>query len=292
MNFCHICGLKLTLGNENFCPKCGTNLQQKIATVGSGKMTDNNQLVDIQHTGGDVIGTGFSGSGNITAKDTKGNIIYFHIDNVSSEQLRNIITSSTTLDVSESYKTADNTKNIRELHNVTETKQQTGQVLEEINKVEKGQGREIQEIKVGELQISKNELLLKEHILKGNEYYYKREYEKAIECYDKVLEIDPKYAYAWNNKCLALDNLGKHNEAIKCYDKVLEIDPKDAYAWNNKGNALYNLGKHNEAIECYDKVLEIDPKDDKALANRNLALKLLGRQPGGGKKSGWKRFFK
>ena len=61
---------------------------------------------------------------------------------------------------------------------------------------------------MGDLQISKEELLLKEYILKGNEFYYKKKYEKSIECYDKALEIDPKNATAWNNKGLALDNLG------------------------------------------------------------------------------------
>jgi len=34
--------------------------------------------------------------------------------------------------------------------------------------------------------------LFKELGLKGNEHFYKKEYEKAIECYDKALEIDPK----------------------------------------------------------------------------------------------------
>src|SRR5215831_8359714 len=255
MTFCHNCGTKLTLGNENFCPRCGTNLQQNKTTV-----DNHNQSIGVQHTAGDVIGAGISGSGNIIGKDTKGNIFYFNIQSISSEQLKTIITSSTalssqtTLDISEPYKTT------RELHKVTETKQQTAQVLEEINKVEKEEGREIQEIKVGEIQISKNELLLKELLLKGNEFYYNKEYDKAIECYDKILEIDSKYIDAWYNKGLSFDNLEKYYEAIECYDKILEIDPKDAGTWDRKASSLGFLGKHNEAIECYDKVLEIDPK--------------------------------
>ena len=93
--------------------------------------------------GGDVFGTGISGSGNITAKDTKGNIFYFNIGGISPEQFKNIITSSTTLDTSQSLST-DNT-NVKNLQEVTETKQQTGQVLEEINRIEREEGREIQE---------------------------------------------------------------------------------------------------------------------------------------------------
>src|SRR5215469_4197781 len=165
MTFCHECGRELTLGDENFCPRCGTNLQQSKTTI-----DNHNQSIGVQRTTGDVIGAGISGIGNITAKDTKGNIFYFNIQSVSSEQLKTIMAFSTTLDASQSHIQADNTN---ELNNVIETKQQTGQVLEEIKKVEEEKGTQIQEIKVGEVQIPKNELLLKELILKGNEYYYK-----------------------------------------------------------------------------------------------------------------------
>jgi tetratricopeptide (TPR) repeat protein len=57
------------------------------------------------------------------------------------------------------------------------------------------------------MQISKNELSLKEIILKGNEHYYNKEYKEAMECYDKALGIDPNDASAWYNKGLALNKL-------------------------------------------------------------------------------------
>ena len=50
---------------------------------------------------------------------------------------------------------------------------------------------------------------------------------------DKALEINPRYAEAWNNKGLTLDELGKHQEAMKCYNKALEINPRDEMAWLN-----------------------------------------------------------
>src|SRR6478735_8368664 len=102
MGFCHQCGYPLTLGIEKFCPRCGTDLQQKTAAIVGRMINNNTNSIGIQHTGGDVFGSGISGSGNITAKDTKGNIFYFSIGSISSEQLKNIITSSTTLDTSQS----------------------------------------------------------------------------------------------------------------------------------------------------------------------------------------------
>ena len=73
----------------------------------------------------------------------------------------------------------------------------------------------------------------------------------------KLLQSNPNYASALNNKGLALYNLGKYEQAIECYDKALEVDRNYVLAWYNKGNALGNLGKPEEAIECYDKALQI-----------------------------------
>ena len=75
------------------------------------------------------------------------------------------------------------------------------------------------------MQISTKELSLKEIILKGNEHTYKEEYNDAISCYDKAIKIDPNFSQAWNNKGLALYDLGRYEEAIECFDKALELDP-------------------------------------------------------------------
>ena len=62
------------------------------------------------------------------------------------------------------------------------------------------------------------------------------------------------------NKGIALTKQGKLNEAIECYDKVIEINPEDEKAWNNKGITLAEQEKFNKAIECYNKVIEINPE--------------------------------
>jgi len=45
----------------------------------------------------------------------------------------------------------------------------------------------------------------------------------------------------------------KYEKAIECYDKVLKINPNDTEAWNNKGNALNKLGRYKEAVESKGK---------------------------------------
>ena len=106
---------------------------------------------------------------------------------------------------------------------------------------------------------------------------YNREYGKAVECYDKGLEIDPTSAAAWNNKGSSLNSLSRFEEALICYNKALEIDPRYAFAWNNKGNSLHRLGRFEEALICRDKALEIAPRDAVAWTNKGSSLHSLGR---------------
>jgi serine/threonine protein kinase len=104
------------------------------------------------------------------------------------------------------------------------------------------------------------------------------QYDEAIRCYDKALEIDPRYAAAWGNKGTSLNCLGLYDEAIRCHEKALEIDGLFATAWINKGNSLNSLGRYDEAVRCSEKALEIDPRLAEAWGNKALAEESLGRR--------------
>ena len=77
--------------------------------------------------------------------------------------------------------------------------------------------------------------------------------EDAINYYNDQLKTNPYSTTFLVNKSLALINLGRCEEAIECCEKVLEIDPKDIAALISKGNALGYLGKPEEALSCFKK---------------------------------------
>jgi len=56
----------------------------------------------------------------------------------------------------------------------------------------------------------------------GYLWYEKKDYQKAIECYDKAIEIDPDLAPAYLFKGLMLSALGKYQKAIECFDEAIE----------------------------------------------------------------------
>jgi tetratricopeptide (TPR) repeat protein len=268
LQFCHQCGYNLQLGFEKFCPKCGFNLHN----VRTGK---NDKSINVTHTNvGDIFDDYFKDNKNIIAKDTKGNVFNFKINSISRDQLKIIVYSSTTLDPTSSFREYANT-NIKNLNEIMETKRQTNQVLDEINKIEKEEGRQIQEIKIGDLQISKNYISLKEYLLQGNERYYIQDYDEAIKWYDKAINLDINNSEAWFDKGCALGQQKKYNEAIECYDKALAIKPDYVDALNNKGWTLSKMKKYNEAIECYDNAFTINSDKELALNNNGTKLHLL-----------------
>jgi tetratricopeptide (TPR) repeat protein len=42
-----------------------------------------------------------------------------------------------------------------------------------------------------------------------------------------------------------------YNEALECYNKALDINPRYAEAWYNKGNVYSIMEKYDEASKCF-----------------------------------------
>ncbi|MCD4782460.1 MAG: tetratricopeptide repeat protein [Candidatus Eremiobacteraeota bacterium] len=103
------------------------------------------------------------------------------------------------------------------------------------------------------------------------------QHEKAIECYEKALKIKPDFHEALYNMGRAYWKLGKHEKAIECYEKALKIKPDYHEALYNMGNAYWKLGKHEKAIECYEKALKIKPDSHEALSNMGITYGKLGQ---------------
>lgn len=86
----------------------------------------------------------------------------------------------------------------------------------------------------------------------GNAFLSMKKYEKAIEFYDKAINLNPKSKEALNNKGTALYYLGRYNLALKHFDEVINIDPYSKNARQNKAMALAGMGKLGEGMNYYE----------------------------------------
>jgi len=113
----------------------------------------------------------------------------------------------------------------------------------------------------------------------GNAYY---DYEKltgdksaaskAVESYQKALELDPKRVSVRVDMATKYFSMGQVETATAEAQKAIETDPKFANAYFNLGVFLNAQGKNNEAIAAYEKYLELEPKGEGA----DLAKERIG----------------
>lgn len=123
---------------------------------------------------------------------------------------------------------------------------------------------------------------------KASSFLEIKNYEKAIEVYNKILEFfaDQEISSKMNVddeqksriqllKGFCLSKLSKYEYAISCYDIALKYSPLDEEVMYWKGLALQDLGEHKEALEIYERLCEIDSENIEALIEKGWCLLYL-----------------
>jgi tetratricopeptide (TPR) repeat protein len=147
-----------------------------------------------------------------------------------------------------------------------------------------------------EQELSKKKTAL-DHFDRATLYYYRGNYELALNEIEKAMEIDKTAEYL-NLKGLILAELGRYDDSKNTYLAALELEPdyselhnnlgllflkmkkldeavlsfeesvkknvNNALAYVNLGKALLELEKFDDALKAYNQALEIDPANPEA----------------------------
>jgi tetratricopeptide (TPR) repeat protein len=105
----------------------------------------------------------------------------------------------------------------------------------------------------------------------------KKEWQKSLDAFTKVLEIVPHDAETISNLAVVQQELGMIIEAKESCIKALDINPNLAQAHYNLGRALYKLESMTEAEESYRKAIMLNPNYADAYCNLGSTLEALGR---------------
>jgi tetratricopeptide (TPR) repeat protein len=81
-------------------------------------------------------------------------------------------------------------------------------------------------------------------------------------------------AAGWVHEGQRLQQQNQLDRALQSYDKALQVDPKNAAAWAGKARTLATLGERDQAVKCLDEALAIDANDgqNKALRARLVQI--------------------
>ena len=147
-----------------------------------------------------------------------------------------------------------------------------------------------------EQELNKKKVAL-DHFDRATLYFYRGNYELALNEIDRALEIDKTAEYL-NVKGLVLAELGKYDDSKKTYLEAIKIEPEfselhnnlgllylrmknvneaalsfeesvkknvnNVGAYVNLGRALIELERYDEALKAYNRALQIDPSNQEA----------------------------
>lgn len=102
--------------------------------------------------------------------------------------------------------------------------------------------------------------------------------EERLKNYQKAYEENPKNLDVTINLANAYDELKDFDKAIEFYNKAIEIDKTCALAFNNRGYSYFNKKEYENALQDYDKAILLNPKLQIAKDNRTQLLEVIAEK--------------
>ncbi len=103
-------------------------------------------------------------------------------------------------------------------------------------------------------------------------YYYreKQDYDRAIELFEKALEIDPENGDAHNFYGVMLFRMGNYDDALEHFQTAIKFNPLNAQSLTNMGALEFSRGNIENARKYFEEAIDSTP--EYAKAHFNLAL--------------------
>lgn len=94
----------------------------------------------------------------------------------------------------------------------------------------------------------------------GNKAFDADQFQKAIQAYNKALELAPKNANVWTDLGVMYRRSGNPEEAVKAFDRAIAVDPKHEVSRFNKGVVLlHDMNDTAAAITTWEGLIAVNP---------------------------------
>ena len=93
----------------------------------------------------------------------------------------------------------------------------------------------------------------------GNSAFNLRDFDRAVLCYSKGLELDPNHAILYSNRAAAYIEKHRYDEALVDSEKSISINPAYIKAYHRKATCLVELGRAQDALDVVQVALSLDP---------------------------------
>ena len=93
----------------------------------------------------------------------------------------------------------------------------------------------------------------------GSNLVNNQKLDEAIALFSQVIDLDPKWAEAWNKRATVLFLVGEFHKSQDDIDKVLELESRHFGALAGQGLVNIHLKNYEKAINSYERAKKINP---------------------------------
>ena len=111
---------------------------------------------------------------------------------------------------------------------------------------------------------------------RGSVYYYKKEFDRAINDFSRSIAIDDTDPGAFHNRGCAYMMKGQYYQAIEDISRSIMLDPRDPRVYCSRGSAYAQTGQLLKAAEDFRKAKSM-ATDPAVIQKADQALKELGQ---------------
>jgi protein O-mannosyl-transferase len=112
----------------------------------------------------------------------------------------------------------------------------------------------------------------------ANAYRGEKNYDKAVEYFNKSIEIRP-HPKTYSNLGATYRRMGNSALAIDAYRRALELDPENGLAFFGLGIVFAEQGRDQDAFNVYKRALDIDPNSAEVYTNIGVLRARRGEIP-------------
>ena len=99
-------------------------------------------------------------------------------------------------------------------------------------------------------------------LCRGTKALNAREFEKALDHFDRAIELDDDFAEAYNQRAIAHYLQEQFECSVEDCRRAIERMPCHFGAWAGMGHCFVHRNELADALKCYERALEINPQLD------------------------------
>lgn len=117
---------------------------------------------------------------------------------------------------------------------------------------------------------------IEELFLEGAKILTLKQFDEALEIFNKVLELDPNHIKALEARAVIYMQKGEIELAESDLEKAISIEPENARLYFRLGQVYYRKKDLDKALELFSKAIDLEPAYPAAYMARSQILREKG----------------